>query len=362
MGITGLLPILKPTLTNIHIKKFKDKKVGIDGYAWMYQILNSVAEELYLNCPTTRHITMFETKLKNLTKHGVIPIVIFDGDLLNPKEKTNLGRKLRKEKYKEEVEYWISKNNYSKAREIMKRCVSVSRKIIHEITILLKNINIEYIIAPYEADAQLCYLENIGYIDCIMTDDSDMIPFGCKNILFKFDNTKVDHYTINCLEKAKDAVFKEFIQDICILSGCDYADSIPGIGVLTAHKLVTKGRTLENILNLIKIKKTVPDDYIEKFNKAKITFNHQIVYDPLTNTRRHLTPLEIHYDYLGTLEDVEYFYEVPCEDNLLTEKRKIIVDRHLKPIKEEDITLKDIQVVKKDVKTDNNLYSPYFKD
>ncbi|WUR02294.1 exonuclease 1 [Vairimorpha necatrix] len=365
MGITGLLPILKSTLKKTHIKKFKNKKIGIDGYAWLYQILNSVAEELYLNTPTVRHIKMFENKLKSLIHHGIIPIVIFDGDFLSPKEKTNIERKERKEKYKEEVEMWINKNNWAKAREIMKRCVSVTRNIIHEMTTLLKNIEIEYFIAPYEADAQLCYLENIGYIDCIMTEDSDMIPFGCKNILFKFDNSYVDHYTIDCLEKAKDKIFKEFIQDICILSGCDYADSIPGIGVLTAHKFVSKGKEIENVVKLIGIKKTIPENYIENFKKAKITFNHQIVYDPITNKRRHLKPIEIHQEFLGTLENVEYSYEIKeIEGSLIktNEPRIITVERHFKPVKDKEITLKDISVRKKEKKIDENLYSPYFKN
>jgi hypothetical protein len=79
--------------------------------------------------------------------------------------------------------------------------------------------------------------------------------------------------------------------------------------------------------------------------------------------------LEVHHDFLGTLENIEYSYEV---SNLLTESKKIIIERHFKPIQEKDITLKDIQVVKKldkdiqvikkNIKVDDNLYSPYFTD
>ena len=34
---------------------------------------------------------------------------------------------------------------------------------------------VEYIIAPYEADAQLAYLDSINYIDIVCTEDSDLI-------------------------------------------------------------------------------------------------------------------------------------------------------------------------------------------
>lgn len=363
MGITGLLPILKPVLEKKHIKSFKNKRIGIDGFAWLYPILNFVAEELYLDCPTTKYIKMFERKIKILIDNNIIPLVVFDGDSLLSKEKTNQERRIRKEKYKEEIEKLIAKNMYSKAKELMKRCISVSRKVVYDISKLLKTLNIEYIIAPYEADAQLYFLEKIKYIDFILTEDSDLIPYGCNNILFKFDGLLVDHYTIECLEKAKDIIFKENIQNICILSGCDYADSIPGIGVLTAHKLISKFKSIEKIVEFMKYKKKVPADYIENFNKAKITFNHHIVYNPLNQKRQNITPIVEKYNFLGTLTDVEYFFEY---DNLLCfngeNKKKIIVNRHFIPKpKNKEIVFKEIKVSKKDY-TDENLYSPYFKN
>lgn len=42
--------------------------------------------------------------------------------------------------------------------------------------------NVDYVVAPYEADAQLCYLEREGYVDGIITEDSDLLVFGCRNV------------------------------------------------------------------------------------------------------------------------------------------------------------------------------------
>ena len=44
-----------------------------------------------------------------------------------------------------------------------------------------------YIVAPYEADAQLAYLERIGLVDGILTEDSDLLVYGCQTVLFKLD-------------------------------------------------------------------------------------------------------------------------------------------------------------------------------
>ena len=39
-------------------------------------------------------------------------------------------------------------------------------------------------VAPYEADAQLCFLEREGYVDGIITEDSDLLVFGCQQVGF----------------------------------------------------------------------------------------------------------------------------------------------------------------------------------
>lgn len=36
--------------------------------------------------------------------------------------------------------------------------------------------------APYEADAQLAYLQKEGLVDLVITEDSDMLVFGCKRV------------------------------------------------------------------------------------------------------------------------------------------------------------------------------------
>jgi exonuclease-1 len=46
----------------------------------------------------------------------------------------------------------------------------------------LKAEQVPYIVAPYEADAQLAYLEKEGIVDGIITEDSDLLVFGCRNV------------------------------------------------------------------------------------------------------------------------------------------------------------------------------------
>lgn len=45
-----------------------------------------------------------------------------------------------------------------------------------------RSAGVEYIVAPYEADSQLAYLSKEGIVDLIVTEDSDLLVFGCKKV------------------------------------------------------------------------------------------------------------------------------------------------------------------------------------
>lgn len=45
---------------------------------------------------------------------------------------------------------------------------------------------IPYIVAPYEADAQLAFLVSEGYADFAITEDSDLLVYGCKEVKLLF--------------------------------------------------------------------------------------------------------------------------------------------------------------------------------
>ena len=55
-------------------------------------------------------------------------------------------------------------------------------------TQVLKLLGVEYIVAPYEADAQLAYMSHTGIIDVVVTEDSDLLTFGCRRVFFKMEN------------------------------------------------------------------------------------------------------------------------------------------------------------------------------
>jgi exonuclease-1 len=53
------------------------------------------------------------------------------------------------------------------------------------IQVLQKN-NVDYIVSPYEADAQLAYLSSSGLVDLVISEDSDLLPYGAKQVIYYY--------------------------------------------------------------------------------------------------------------------------------------------------------------------------------
>jgi hypothetical protein len=76
---------------------------------------------------------------------------------------------------------------------------------------------------------------------------------------------------------------------MCILSGCDYLSSLPGIGLRKAQNIVKERKTIENIL--LVIGNRFPKEFIDKFVKANAAFLYQFVFDSTSRTYVRLNPL-----------------------------------------------------------------------
>lgn len=59
-------------------------------------------------------------------------------------------------------------------------------------------------VAPFEADAQLAYLNKEGYADVVITEDSDLLVFGCIQVIFYCVVGKSSLFRTNeCLTNSK---------------------------------------------------------------------------------------------------------------------------------------------------------------
>ena len=240
---------------------------------------------------TWRRFVDFAMNRVRMLKHfGVTPYIVFDGDYLPSKVMTELEREAKRTASKKLGLELHRMNKISQAHSELSKAVDVTPEMARQVIEELKRNNVQYVVAPYEADAQLVFLEKKGVIHGILSEDSDMLVFGAQRLL-----TKLDQYG-ECIlfRRARFTACREVnlagwsdkeFRTMAIMSGCDYLPSIDKMGLKTAHRLVRKYKTIEKILTMLAFdsKFRVPPNYLENFKKAEITFLHQRVFCPDLN-------------------------------------------------------------------------------
>jgi exonuclease-1 len=77
--------------------------------------------------------------------------------------------------------------NMQGANKKYTEAIEITTDMIQKLLVELKCLRIDYIVAPYEADAQLAYLFKIRQIDLVVTEDSDLLLFGASKVFFKMN-------------------------------------------------------------------------------------------------------------------------------------------------------------------------------
>ncbi|KAL7918202.1 hypothetical protein ACQKWADRAFT_304777 [Trichoderma austrokoningii] len=298
MGVTGLLPILKSIQRPTELKKFTGETLAVDGYGWLHRAAYSCAPELAQGKPTKKFINAALHRVRMLKHFGVTPYMVFDGDYLPSKAATEESRaKKREEKLRTANEY-LKAGKSSQAVQEFQKCIDITPEMASALIQELKKMEIPYVVAPYEADAQLVYLERLGLVGGILSDDSDLLVFGAKRLL-----TKLDQYG-NCIEINRrdfcacreisltgwsDTEFRR----MAIMSGCDYLNGLPGVGLKTAYRLLRKSKSPERIVRMLQFDgKRISENYLTLFYQAELTFLHQWVFCPMKKELVHLTELD----------------------------------------------------------------------
>ncbi|KAI9034484.1 PIN domain-like protein [Hyaloraphidium curvatum] len=315
MGIAGLLPLLREAARTVPLDALRGLTVGVDAYVWLHRGAYGCAADLATGRRTTRYVDYCLEQVRRLQSFGIVPYLVFDGGPLPAKRATEAERRLRREEARAKgMELWHA-GQRDRAFEHFAASVDVSPAMAFQLIAALRKLGVAYVVAPYEADAQLAYLEKAGIVDAILTEDSDLLVFGCKRVLYKLDRDSTVQEILRSRfsdVRAEIALGGKFTDEkfrwMCILSGCDYLPSIPNLGLKKAYKLLVRCSSVEMALRTgsFTYRFQVPKDYLAAFRRAELTFLHQRVWCPRARRLVHLADpppgLDLagaEHDYLG---------------------------------------------------------------
>lgn len=213
-------------------------------------------------------------KIFNKFKYNNIsPIFVFDGKPPSAKKRVLNKRKSDKNKSIEKIKNFelildtiektketLCKKEYeqkkvtieNEIKKFKKRTFSIKKEHIINIKELFDLLQIPYIHLNYEADLICALLVKNKIVDACLSDDMDLLAFGCNIILRDYDLYKntVSVISLDSICK-KMEISQENLTYLMIFSGCDYSYRLNNVNLSYIHSLFKTRKTVTEIIDLI---------------------------------------------------------------------------------------------------------------
>ena len=210
----------------------------------------------------------FVNQIINFLTNRILPIYIIDG--IAPEEKSDViksrnDKKVRIENKIYQLEEDLKKEvNKDKIREIKKKIshlkksnIKISKEDIDLILEIANLFGVPCIRAKGEADALIGKLYSNNSIDACLSEDMDLLIFGCRKMI-KFQNKKIYEYDLDYILFRLQISFDQFLE-MCLLFGCDYLKPLPKIDTQDIYQNISNNNSYDLI------KQNIGKDYYRKY-------------------------------------------------------------------------------------------------
>lgn len=290
MGIKKLHQILEKYASKCyntkHLSCYSFKKVAIDISLYLYKY-KAIAGE--------RWVESFLSLINCLRKWDIHPIFIYDGvapiEKLEEQKRRRESRDKQNEKIKElekQIKDYEQKGIVGNLiEEICKKKVSTLFKresqtsqssqtydinlakdkldsmkgMVISITEydlkltrdLFDVLCIPYVRAPGEAENFASHLCIYNQVDCVLSEDTDVLAYGTPIFLTKIDTLNDTVVEISYSKILEETGFtKDTFTDLCIMLECDYNNNIYMVGPEKSYTMLKSYNNIENVLDELK--------------------------------------------------------------------------------------------------------------
>ena len=127
-------------------------------------------------------------------------------------------------------------------------CSGVKEEDVWMTKRLFDDLKVPYLTSDTEAEALGSWLCKGGYVDGVVSEDTDCLCYGCPVFLHKMDivSETVMEYNMKDVLVGMNMEMSEF-QDLCIMLGCDYNSNIPKVGMVSALRYIKEYKSIECI-------------------------------------------------------------------------------------------------------------------
>lgn len=283
MGIKSMLQFLRKkcpeAFKDLPYSFFSGKRVAIDSNNVLIKLMSRAHKEVINQTDVCIHEPDRKLIVERWHEHikeeivtfmsfGITPIFVFDGAYIDEKGPTQKKRRDEKAKRVREAEEMKKKvlemdelertpQMITDLRKKMHHLGTVSKEEWQNIREILSSLGFPVLQATGEAEKLCAMLCIEGKVSSVLSTDSDLVALGCPlscsglaGWIYNPESKKTE-MSLKCtffkpILAALEIEYSTFL-DLCIMSGCDFNDNIPRLGVATAYKILKKCESIENL-------------------------------------------------------------------------------------------------------------------
>ncbi|MFB6121418.1 MAG: flap endonuclease-1 [Halobacteriaceae archaeon] len=218
--------------------------VAVDAHNWLYRYLTTTvkftADDVYTTSEGTEvaNLVGVVQGLPKFFEHDVTPVFVFDGGVTELKEAEIEERREAREAAEDKLEAARERGDEVAAARLESRTQRLT-DVIHETTRgLFDRLDVPYVEAPAEGEAQCAHMARTGAADYAGSEDYDTMLFGSPLTLRQL--TSKGNPELMDLEATLDRhdVTWEQLVDVAVLIGTDFNEGVSGYGPKTALSAV----------------------------------------------------------------------------------------------------------------------------
>jgi flap endonuclease-1 len=287
----------------IEITDLSGKTIAVDAFLWLHQFLSIIRQPDGTPLKDskgriTSHLSGILYRSAKLIENNIKLVWVFDGRAPDFKSSTTKERRAIKEEADRKWKDALERGDFVEARKAAQAATFLTDEIIEQSKSLLDYMGIPVVQAPSEGEAQCAYLCEKGAVYSVASQDSDSLLFNSPKLVRNLSITgkrKLPRQGVFIDVKPELIELKDVLKELKIsreqlvmvglLVGTDYNPGIRGFGPKKALSLVTKEKTLKNVLSNVDWDFDTPAEKIYEFFLSPPTIEADINFKTLQTNK-----------------------------------------------------------------------------
>ncbi|MFB6096377.1 MAG: flap endonuclease-1 [Haloferacaceae archaeon] len=252
MGLSDLRQLA--AIEEVAFERLEGSVVAVDAHNWLYRYLTTTVKFTRDGVYTTdrgeevANLVGLVQGLPKFFEHDLTPVFVFDGGVTDLKEAEVQARREQREAAEERLAEAREAGESVEAARLEARTQRLTDVIQETTREFLDLLDVPYIEAPAEGEAQCAHMAAQGRADYAGSEDYDTLLFGApltlRQLTSKGDPELMDlAKTLENLELTREQLI-----DVAMLCGTDFNEGVRGVGPKTALKEVRERGDLFAVL------------------------------------------------------------------------------------------------------------------